>query len=322
MCKVSVIVPIYNSEKYLERCIQSIINQSLRDIEIILINDGSKDNSLEICKNFHNKDSRIKIIDKENEGLGSARNDGIKVAKGEWISFIDSDDFVEVDFLEYLYNEAIAKDVEICGCLYDEYKNEKFINLSNSKNLNIDGVATGKEFLNYFYNPPSSYESVCCVVVWNKIYKTSCLRQILFSKVRSAEDDEFSFKVIQKCNKIYMGKKILYHYFTGNENSLTKKTFGTHKLDFLTVLEERKILLENNKDLYDKNIYLLCNMTIEYFFKTKKYIKNYDEKKLKIIFNKNFKELLNIKELKIKDKVRFFIFYISPNLYSILTKKY
>ena len=122
MCKVSVIVPIYNSEKYLERCIKSIINQSLRDIEIILINDGSKDNSLNICKNFHNKDSRIKIIDKENEGVGSARNDGIKIAKGEWISFIDSDDFVESDFLECLYNEAISKNVEICGCLYDEYK--------------------------------------------------------------------------------------------------------------------------------------------------------------------------------------------------------
>nr|WP_295761705.1 glycosyltransferase family 2 protein [uncultured Intestinibacter sp.] len=319
MCKVSVIVPIYNSEKYLERCIKSIINQSLRDIEIILINDGSKDNSLNICKNFHNKDSRIKIIDKENEGVGSARNDGIKIAKGEWISFIDSDDFVESDFLECLYNEAISKNVEICGCLYDEYKDEKFINVPNFKNLNINGLSTGKEFLNFFYNPSNSYESVCCVVVWNKIYKTAFIKEILFTNVKSAEDDEFSFKAVQKSKIIYVVDKVLYHYFTDNQDSLIKKPFGVHKLDFLKVLEGRKDLIKDNKYIYYKNLYLLCNISIEYYFKIQECDKRYN-KVIKEIFNKNFKEVLRTNTIKIKDKIRFLKFYINVDLYRILAK--
>ena len=104
MIKISVIVPVYNTEKYLERCIKSIINQSLTDIEIIVINDGSTDNSEQILKNFACKDSRIRIINQKNAGLSITRNNGLQIASGEYISFIDSDDYIHKDMIKILYD--------------------------------------------------------------------------------------------------------------------------------------------------------------------------------------------------------------------------
>lgn len=111
---VSVIVPIYNVEKYIDRCLNSIINQKLEDIEIILVDDGSPDNCPQICENYRKKDDRIKVIHKENEGLGYARNSGIKIANGKYISFIDSDDYISEEFLYNLYTKAIEYDADAC----------------------------------------------------------------------------------------------------------------------------------------------------------------------------------------------------------------
>ena len=111
--KVSVIVPIYNAEMYIDKCIQSIINQTLRDIEIILVDDGSTDRSFEISNKYAKKDERIKIIKQKNKGVGAARNYGVSIATGKFITFIDSDDFVEIDMLEILYNAAINNNCDI-----------------------------------------------------------------------------------------------------------------------------------------------------------------------------------------------------------------
>ena len=121
MSKVSVVIPIYNTEKYLKRCLDSVINQTLEDIEIILVDDASPDNAGELCDEFAKKDARIKVIHKENGGLGFARNSGIEVACGEFIAFLDSDDYVEEDMYEKLYNTAIEKNVQTCLCGHTQY---------------------------------------------------------------------------------------------------------------------------------------------------------------------------------------------------------
>lgn len=113
---ISIIVPVYNVEKYLEHCLNSIINQTYKNLEIILVNDGSTDNSLEICESFKQKDSRIKIITKGNGGLSSARNEGLKIAKGNYISFVDSDDWIDADFIKALYNNLISTDSDMSTC--------------------------------------------------------------------------------------------------------------------------------------------------------------------------------------------------------------
>ena len=113
MVKVSIIVPVYNVENYIERCLKSLVNQTLKDIEILIINDGTPDNSIEICEKYAKNDNRIKIFNKENEGLGLTRNYGIERATGEYIAFVDSDDYVTLDMCENLYNAAIENNADI-----------------------------------------------------------------------------------------------------------------------------------------------------------------------------------------------------------------
>ena len=122
--KVSVIVPVFNVESYLNESLDSILNQTLKDIEIICINDGSTDNSLDILETYSKKDKRIKIISKENEGQGVARNVGLDNAQGEYISFVDSDDFIKRDMLEKLYNKAENNDLDLVMCKVSSFDNE------------------------------------------------------------------------------------------------------------------------------------------------------------------------------------------------------
>ena len=172
MIKISVIVPVYNVEDYLKECLDSIINQTLKEIEILCIDDCGTDNSIDILREYSKKDNRIKIIShKENKGLGPARNTGINEAKGEYISFIDSDDFISKDYYENLYNTAKKYDSDIVNTLnikfYKNKKLRKFIYTFNEKefestwNLNdIENVYSDKAIVPY---------------VWNKLYKTSFL---------------------------------------------------------------------------------------------------------------------------------------------------
>ena len=129
--KVSVIVPVYNAEKYLEKCVNSIVNQTYKNLEIILINDGSKDNSLALCKKF-NADARVVVIDQENRGAAGARNSGISVATGDYISFVDADDWVENSFIEKLVNliQSTDSDISICKIVRTKNPNKKRITLS------------------------------------------------------------------------------------------------------------------------------------------------------------------------------------------------
>ena len=118
MVKVSIIVPVYNSEKYLKKCIESIQKQTLKDMQIILINDGSTDNSLSICKEYQKRDNRIEVIDKANMGVSSARNTGIEAAIGEYIGFVDADDWIEPEMYENMYHQVKQMQADVCMCNY------------------------------------------------------------------------------------------------------------------------------------------------------------------------------------------------------------
>ena len=146
MVKVSVIVPVYNVDKYLEECLDSIVNQTLNDIEIICVNDGSTDGSLKILEDYASKDDRIKIITQENGGLSVARNTGIDVAKGEYLSFVDSDDFIGLEMFDKMYDQAHSQDLDILFCktyLYDDVTGDiddksSFFNLEIFDNFDKD----------------------------------------------------------------------------------------------------------------------------------------------------------------------------------------
>ena len=177
--KVSVIVPVYNAEKYLNRCIDSLTNQTLEDIEMIFVNDGSTDNSINILKSYKEQDKRIVIIDKANEGVSEARNQGISKAKGDYIFFVDSDDWIDLNTLENMYETAIKDDIDIVMCSYvREFKNhskEKFIDL-NDKIIYKDLEQLHLSIIGPLDNQISKSENLDSVgTVWAKLYKSSLI---------------------------------------------------------------------------------------------------------------------------------------------------
>ena len=166
---VSVIIPIYNVEKYLAECIESVINQTFSDLEIILVNDGSTDNCREICENYKRKDNRIKLIHKSNGGPSSARNAGIDIAKGDYFTFIDSDDYIMPDMIEQLIYVSQSTDADISICCKSDYKDE------SDKGINKDIEILTKE------------ETLKCILTEKKILTSPCgklYKRNLFNKVR------------------------------------------------------------------------------------------------------------------------------------------
>ena len=209
--KVSIIVPVYNVEKYLTRCLDSLLNQTLKDIEIICINDGSKDNSLSILKNYSVLDNRIRLIDQKNQGQSVARNKGIEIAAGEYIGFVDSDDWVDLDFFEKLYTAAEKHTCEIAaaGIIRLHKLNKKF-HLKFDKEIITEDINTKFELCDV---PELSY-------VWNKIYK----KEVLLQHQLKFEEGIFFEDVIMTPKMLfYMGKMVTvldtYYYYWRNPNS-------------------------------------------------------------------------------------------------------
>lgn len=217
--KISVIVPIYNCEKFLKGTIESIINQNYKEMEIILINDGSKDRSLAICNKYKQNDNRIKVIDKMNSGVSDTRNKGIEAANGKYIAFIDADDYLEKNTFSNLINiaEKYAPDLITTGFFsevnkehYDEiYSKEKFYH--SKEEINKDIVKLWDNHI--LYN------------IWNKLYLKDILdkHNILFPNKNWGEDIIFNQIYLKYTNTLYNTSKCYYHYIREREGAITKK---------------------------------------------------------------------------------------------------
>ena len=222
MVKVSVIIPVYNVEKYLKRCVDSVLSQTLEEIEIICVNDGSTDNSIRILEEYG---SKIKVISQENQGLSVARNFGLKEAKGEFVAFLDSDDFVDNNFYEELYSNAIKynADVACASILRGNEKTQKHI-------LKYDKVIVAQniqEAFNLADCPNNNF-------VWNKIYKKSLLNENKISFVAGMiyEDMCFTPDVLETANRVISVPNINYHYWK-HKGTLIKVDFDKSRADKL-----------------------------------------------------------------------------------------
>lgn len=237
--KVSIVVPVYNVEKYLRKCIESIRNQTYQNIEIIVVNDGTKDGSLEIAKEQEKIDNRIKIISQENQGLSEARNTGIRNATGKYICFIDSDDFVHENYVKSLLENAIKENADISVCDF-YYINEEG-KMWNQKNKepklysNIEGI---KDILLDCQNTE--------VMTWNKLYKLSLFREheIYFPKGKIHEDNFTTYRLYYFANKISFIPDKLYYYLQ-RSNSIMGKKFNVKRLDILQAVEETRNFFQN-----------------------------------------------------------------------------
>ena len=249
--KISVIIPVFNDEEYIGRCLKSLINQSLKEIEIICINDGSNDNSLEIIEGYKNKDDRIQIISQNNQGAGISRNNGMKFAKGEYISFVDADDWLESDSFEKLYANAIANDSEMV--LFNSI--EHGINGSTRERIYMpaDESVDYNNFV-FDYNYEKKLVMNKMFVIWSKIYKTSFLKEnnLEFYNHKIFNDVQFHIESMLLAKRISYLPEILYHYNRANENSLqTKATLSNNKIIIFDVFKGVKDFLIK-QDYYDE----------------------------------------------------------------------
>lgn len=251
MPEVSVIVPVYNVEKYLGKCLNSLVNQTLENIEIIIVNDGTKDNSEEIIKKFIEKyPQKIVYLKKENGGLSDARNYGIPYAKGEYIAFLDSDDYVEKDMYKEMYKLAKKENSDMVECDFLwEYPNKT------------------REDIGQVYNGKKEMIEKVRVVAWNKLIRRSIFEktQIQFPKGLRYEDVEFTYKLIPHLNKVSFLKKPYIHYIqrensiSNLQNERTKEIFTV--LDNVIAYYKENNFYDEYKDEleYVYTRYLLCS---------------------------------------------------------------
>ncbi len=217
---VSILVPCYNVEKYLNQCLDSIVNQTLKDIEIICINDGSTDSTLDIIKSYAKSDKRIVIIDKENEGYGKSMNRGLDAATGKYIGIVESDDWVDSDMFEKLYTIAEKNNADIVKSDFYEYTTtdgEKNVKKNLLPEWDLNRVITPRKNISIFFTQPS---------IWSAIYKREFLNdkniRFLESPGASYQDLGFSFKVWLMADRVYLTPDAYLHYRCDNENSSVK----------------------------------------------------------------------------------------------------
>lgn len=235
---VSVIIPIYKVEKYLPRCVDSIINQTYQNLEIILVDDGSPDNCGKMCDEYAKKDERIKVIHKQNGGLSDARNVGIEEATGKYIAFVDSDDFVTKDYIEYMY-DMIAKydsNLAISG-VQVVWKSDEIIEKPGTKIIKLSSEDTFKNLL---------FGQGIDVCAYAKLYRMELFKDIKFPKGKVYEDTAIMYKIIEKAEKIVYGDKKNYYYIA-RAGSISKQTgFNKNEEDYIKHTSEMLNYIESN----------------------------------------------------------------------------
>lgn len=253
--KISIIVPIYNAEKYIERNLESLINQSLKEVEIILINDGSTDNSLEICNRYAALDKRITIIDKVNEGVSIARNKGLEVAKGEYIGFVDADDYIESEMYEKMYNRVVCSQSDMCVCNYFINTQNTIVRISN----NLDTILIkDREIKENFIKPmiaPKDIGETEGILGFRGpvmyLYKRSVIKEnkIKFDKnLVIGEDFLFNLIYINKINKIAVERNYYYHYCINNDSAITRYRENWWEIHRYLILKIEECLKSNKLD--------------------------------------------------------------------------
>lgn len=308
--KISIIIPVYNCENLLNCCLDSIKNQSLTDIEIICIDDGSNDNSYAILKEYASNDPRFKIYQQENNGAGFARNKGIENSHGKYILFVDSDDYIENNTCEVLYEQANRLDCDLI--LFNSIKHFKnntdynLIHFKKNKDINYKIRVFNSE---YFRDRIFDGEYG---VIWNKLYKSSFIKKdnITFPKHKIYNDVEFHIKTTILAEKISYVDKVLYHYNRQGHSSLQTSYVKTkYTLVFFDVLYGIVDFLVN-EELFDEYRIEFINFTI---FELKNKLKSIDENSKQEFFEKT-KEFYYFLELKLDEideiPFKYFMHYI------------
>lgn len=315
--EISIIVPVYNLEDYLPKCIDSVLMQTFTNFELILVNDGSTDNSGEICNEYAKNDHRIKVVHKANGGVASSRNTGLEVAKGKYIGFVDNDDYINQYMFEMLYNNAIihSADIVVCGYMdVDEgqYENTKVLH-SNYQIKHFNNI----EALNELY----TINNVTFLVPWNKLYKKSLFEDIKYEVGILCDDETVAHKIFYESKKITYINVALY-YYVKRMGSITNSRFNIKKFEGVYVLKERERYFRERRelDLHQKALKSYVGIFFYCYYRARAELSNIDNelKALKRTFDKSMFYLLRCRGISWKRKSLYMIFSISPSLYLLI----
>lgn len=296
---ISIIVPVYNVERYLEQCIESLVNQTYKNLEIILVNDGSTDSSGSLCEKLAKTDKRIRVIHKNNEGLGFARNTGMEVMNGKYVTFIDSDDYADSNLIELLYTNLKNENADTCIGGFKRVKNsgEVIFKEQYDRVVYSDGEVKNNLLIKMLGSSPEKSDAIR-MSVWNVIYSADIIRNsnLKFPSEREliSEDIIFDVKYYQGSKRVVVIDSLAYNYRI-NEESLTRK----YKSDRF---EKCKILYEELKNqvnkIYDDDMAIL-RVQRQFFVNIRECIKQENTK----ISHKNIKEAISNIEYICKDDV-------------------
>lgn len=315
MPKVSIIVPVYNVEKYLDRCVQSLLKQTLHDIEIILVDDESPDKCPQMCDEYAKNDTRVKVIHKKNGGLSDARNFGIHAATAKYIGFVDSDDYVALDMYEVLYNNLIKENADISMCsLYNCYSDSE-----PEKQDRIDYyVLNNKELIEIVMKA-----KITSVTAVNKLYKKSLFNNIKYPIGKLSEDAFVIIELLLEVKKGVLTTEQKYYYFH-RENSITTSPFTIRDLNVIEAYKKNLYLIkENFPELESLGVMRYCwahFYVLDKIMSTKNFNEYDIEKKIIKELKNNFWKIIRDDNFNITRKVALCLLIINKNLYRALTK--
>lgn len=318
---ISVIVPVYRVEEYLERCVKSILSQTYKNLEVILVDDGSPDQCPAICDACAEKDARVKVIHQENKGLSGARNAGIDAASGEYLAFVDSDDYVSPHFIEELYQLLQDTGCAIGQCRFSYVKGDGLVEEGDSAFC----IYRGESLMEQLYGPEE--KATCFVVAWNKLYRAELFKEtgIRYPEGRIHEDEATTYRLFHEAKKLAFLDRALYGYYTENGGSITS-VFSAKRLQWLTAHEERIAFFKKNgyEKLLPAAYRKLCDACITFYFRCTEQVKNAEELK------KELRKRLEtyrangaawIAALPLKTRMGYELFSMSPGLYAKMLQK-
>ncbi|HEO8648038.1 TPA: glycosyltransferase family 2 protein [Streptococcus agalactiae] len=293
---ISIIIPIYNVEKFLEECIDSVLNQTYKNIEILLVDDGSTDNSGIICDNYSLKDKRIRVFHKNNGGLSDARNFGVVNAEGRYISFIDSDDYIDKNYIRKMYYCLSNHKVDMVICNYlSVYNNDLKPIVSRLQDCII--YSRVELFSNLYgkYKDPFT-------TAWGSLIRTDIAKKVTFPIGKLHEDEFTTYKYYLYSDKIAFVPEPLYFY-RRREASIMSSSYSKRNLDSLEVYEERIKILEKNNISISETVYIYLSLILYHIYRIRKYPEVCNKQELLDKFNNYYLKYKNILGLKNRLKI-------------------
>ena len=308
---ISVVVNVYNGEKYIKKCLDSITNQTYKDLEILVINDGSTDDTERVVKSF--KDKRIRLINQKNMGLSLSRNVAIEKFKGDYIFFVDSDDFIEKDTIEYLYNLSIKNNslLTMCQSLDIFDYNYKVPNIKKEEQ-----IITGLDLLKKILLFKGRYGNF-----WGKLIKRDFIKKYRFED-RRVDDVAIIYKMVLDLDKIVYSNQIKYYYLRHDSSALAKVNVD-YCIDYYKAsLERYDYIKERYPKLIENDICILWSIVTLYGHRNKEINDFLDSQNAKYLFKKMFTLRIINSNLRNNDKIKILLFRISPKLYSFIISRY